>query len=83
MEGRGFIEPTKNLSNSAENSVFPDIAVSGNNVYVVWDEEVSGTRDILYRRSVDGGNTFSDTIKNLSNNPTPISISSSNSSDWK
>ena len=72
--GASFTEPTKNLSNSAENSVFPDITVSGNNVYVVWDEEVSGTRDILYRRSVDGGNTFSDTIKNLSNNP-PQSVS--------
>ena len=72
--GAGFTEPTKNLSNSAENWVFPDITVSGKNVYVVWDEEVSGTRDNWDRRSVDGGNTFSNTIKNLSNNP-PQSVS--------
>ena len=46
----------------------PAIAVSGNNVHVVWDDNTPGNSDILYRRSIDGGSTFPNVIKNLSNN---------------
>ncbi|MGA9841429.1 MAG: sialidase family protein [Nitrososphaeraceae archaeon] len=57
-----------NLSNNAGSSLSPAIAVSGNHVYVVWDDntETGEASEILYRRSVDGGATFGNTI-NLSN----------------
>ena len=40
------------------------IAVLGDNVHIVWQE----TQDILYRRSLNGGVTFPNVIKNLSSN---------------
>jgi hypothetical protein len=58
-----------NLSNSTGLSQLPAIAASGNNVYVVWQDDslVPGTSDILYKKSTNGGASFGDT-KNLSNN---------------
>ena len=59
---------TVNLSNSTGFSRLPAIAASGNNVYVVWQDDslVPGNFDILYRRSTNGGASFSGTV-NLSN----------------
>ena len=56
-----------NLSNNAGNSLLPAVASSGNRVYVVWNDNTSGNNEILYKRSVNGGATFSATM-NLSNN---------------
>ena len=67
--GASFIAPEKNLSNNA--GLFsgdPAVAVSDNIVHVVWDDDTDGDFDILYRRSVDGGSTFPNIIKNLSSN---------------
>src|SRR5215208_5790315 len=47
----------------------PAIAASGNNVYVVWKEASLESRDIWFRRSVDGGASFSGTV-NLRSKPT-------------
>lgn len=64
-----------NLSNNPGFSEHPQIAISGNNVYVTWIDDtplssatVTGTKvkEILFRRSIDGGSTF-DKIINLSN----------------
>jgi hypothetical protein len=64
-----------NLSNNPGYSEHPHIAVSGNNVYVAWIDDtpsISTTtvttknKEILFRKSIDGGNTF-DKIINLSN----------------
>jgi hypothetical protein len=47
----------------------PALAASGNNVYVVWEDTISGpgvNEDILYRESTNGGATFGSNI-NLSN----------------
>ena len=63
----GFEQSTINLSNNMGGNR-PSIAVSGNNIHVVWDSGGVETSDILYRRSTDGGATFSD-IVNLSNTP--------------
>jgi hypothetical protein len=70
----------KNLSNSAGFSSDPQIAVSGNNVYVIWSEfttersrqvlmadSTPGNWEIFFRTSNDNGATFGDVI-NLSNN---------------
>ena len=57
-----------NLSDNDGESNIPAIAVSGNNVYVVWQDSSPGSLDIYYRRSVDGGVTFTSEV-NLSDSP--------------
>jgi ethanolamine utilization microcompartment shell protein EutL len=42
------------------------VAVSGNNVYLVWNNDAPGSSEIFYRKSTDGGAFFGDTV-NLSN----------------
>ena len=58
----------KNLSNDTGDSRNPLVEVSGNIVYVVWVDLTTptGNGDIFFKRSTDGGNTFSNTV-NLSN----------------
>ena len=57
----------KNISNNTGLSAFPQIAVSGSNVYAVWYDETSGNGDIFFAASTDFGLTFSTPI-NISNN---------------
>jgi hypothetical protein len=57
-----------NISQDNSTSEFPQIATSGNKVYVVWEEENEGTngkKEIFFTSSLDGGITFG-SIKNLS-----------------
>src|SRR5437867_2008370 len=56
-----------NLSNNKGMSESANAAVSGNNVYVVWQDNSTGNGDIYLRHSTDGGKAFED-ILNLSNN---------------
>jgi len=51
-----------NLSNSQGMSSNPRIAVSGNNVYVVWNEETMAGYEIFFSKSIDNGTTFSEPI---------------------
>jgi hypothetical protein len=46
-----------------------NVALSGNNTYVMWWENKTGNWEVLFSRSIDGGQTFEDTI-NLSNSST-------------
>jgi hypothetical protein len=66
-----------NLSKNPGFSEHPQIAISGNNVYIAWIDDTSSSsssstttttknQEILFRKSIDGGNTF-DKIINLSN----------------
>ena len=72
-DGGATFGSTIALSDDEASSVNPSIAVSGNNVHVVWDSVTPGPPlpgqeiDVLYRRSADGGATFGSVI-NLSNN---------------
>ena len=66
--GVTFPNVIKNLSGNAGLSDAPAIAVSGNNVHVVWQDDTPGNIEILYRKSLDGGATFPNIIKNLSGN---------------
>jgi hypothetical protein len=66
--GDVFARSATNLSNNAGISDEPAIAVSGNNVYIVWRDSTPGRGEIFYTRSTDGGATFSG-IVNLSNTP--------------
>jgi Bacterial Ig domain len=65
--GKTFSSPLS-LSGKSRTPVFnPEVSSSGNNVYVVWQgQSENGNQDILMRKSVDYGSSFSD-IENLSN----------------
>jgi hypothetical protein len=74
----GFSEPV-NLTNNARDSVYAQVASSGENVYIVWQENpptgfsTTGGGDLInyeifIKKSEDGGQTFGNEI-NLSNNP--------------
>ena len=47
-------------------SEFPQIALDGNNVYVVWQDNTPGNYDIFLQRSLSNGTKFGD--RNVSNN---------------
>ena len=70
--GLTFSEP-ENISESPTNSLEPQVICEGNNVYVVWFEDITGTpgtpgvTDIFFARSTDGGLTFSEP-ENISEN---------------
>lgn len=55
------------LTNYAGNSFDPRVAVSGANVYVVWEDETSSNFEIYFRQSTDDGATWQAT-KRLTNN---------------
>jgi hypothetical protein len=61
--------PTRDLSDSIRNAGCPKIAVTNNNVYVVWNEasEENHRFDVFFRKSSDNGETFAP-LKNLSHN---------------
>jgi hypothetical protein len=53
------------LSNNTGDSTNPNVAVSGSNVYVVWEDASGGNREILLMRSHDGSNfTSAQTLSN-------------------
>jgi len=56
-----------NLSNNSGFSEHPQVAINGNNVYIVWADNTSLNRDVYLISSTDGGQTFGEAI-NLSNN---------------
>ena len=56
-----------NSSKRYGHSELPQVAAYGNNVYVVWLDDILGSRDVFLRKSTDGGNSFGKVI-NLSNN---------------
>jgi hypothetical protein len=57
-----YFSNTTNLSNNIGHSELPQLALYGNNVYVVWIDDTSGKRSIYFKRSTDDGCTFGSTI---------------------
>ena len=57
----------KRLTNNAGGSWCPSIAVDGSNIYVVWEDNTKGNYEIYFRKSVDGGITWTKN-KRLTNN---------------
>ena len=47
------------LTYAPEDSWFPCLAVSGRNVHVVWNDQRDGNGEVYYKRSTDGGGTWS------------------------
>lgn len=56
----------KSEDGSTERAAQAPIAISGDNIYVAWWTNKSGNNEVMFRASVDGGETFGDKI-NLSN----------------
>ncbi len=46
------------LTTDAAESWYPSVAVSGNNVHVVWPDDRDGNGEIYYKRSTDNGTTW-------------------------
>ena len=71
-----FIRSTDNGNNfttesslSKKNSLNAELAVNGNNVYIIWQDFLRpNNQEILIKKSSDGGETFTDISTNLSNN---------------
>jgi hypothetical protein len=62
-------ENATNLTNNEQDSVYGQIAAWESNVYVLWQDSVSGRNyDIFIKKSTDNGTTFG-APTNLSNNP--------------
>jgi hypothetical protein len=60
---------TDEISLSKKSSLNAELAVAGNNVYIIWQDFLRPTnQEILIKKSTDGGNTFTDTSTNISNN---------------
>ena len=70
-ERLNFVSETNNLTQNEDDSVYPQVSSSSENIYIVWQESVGnyGTRnyDIFFKKSNDSGETFGSPI-NLSNN---------------
>ena len=70
-DGGATFGNTINLSNNpASLSYHPKIVASGENIYIVWEDDDGNSRnsDIFFMKSSDAGNSFTDK-SNLSNDP--------------
>jgi len=65
--GATFSTPV-NLSNTVRDTGLPQMAISGNNIYITWENNGSGNFDVFVAKSTDSGNTFSTPV-NVSKNP--------------
>ncbi len=60
---------TTESSLSKKSSLNAELAVDGNNVYIIWQDFLRpNNQEILIKKSSDGGETFTDTSTNISNN---------------
>jgi hypothetical protein len=53
---------TINLSNGSGFAIDPQLSLFGNMIHIIWQDDTSGPDDILYKRSNDGGSSFSETM---------------------
>ena len=65
---------TDNLSSNSGSSVDPAIAASGDNVYVAWSDKTLGNPEIIFRASMDGGETFTAKSKGRLSNTDSASV---------
>jgi hypothetical protein len=65
-QGQTFTEPIQ-VSTGTGAALRPRLALRGAAVYIVWHEDVSATKDILFARSLNGGASFE----------APVNVSSS------
>ena len=58
MDGGATFGPGFNVSDTSTFSTFPQIAMSGDNVVITWQEFISDNNEIFAAMSMDGGATF-------------------------
>ena len=51
------------LTNAIGESIHPTLAVSGQTIHVVWQDQRQSFRQIYYKRSDDGGDTWTDDVQ--------------------
>jgi hypothetical protein len=68
------VRDTDNLSSNSGSSVDPEIAASGDNVYVAWSDKTPGNTEIIFRASTDGGETFTAKSKGHLSNTDSASV---------
>ncbi len=71
--GNNFGSPI-NLSDNVGFSEHPQIASVGNHIYVVWVDDSSGEREIMFSKSSDSGKTFSNNIVVSRNSMNPYHV---------
>jgi Tol biopolymer transport system component len=81
-DGGATWSANQRLTSNAGESWNPAISVNGSNIYVVWDDDTPGNFEIYFKRSADGGATWSANRRLTSNageswNPA-ISVNGSN-----
>ena len=59
-DGGASWESNQPLTQNPGNNWGPAIAVGGSNIYVVWNDDTSGNDEIYFKRSVDGGVTWTE-----------------------
>ena len=65
-DGGDTFTPSMNVSNTSEFSGAPDIGVADGTVYIVWGDTTPGNAEILFAKSIDGGDSFGAPV-NISN----------------
>jgi hypothetical protein len=60
------------VSNTADDSYYPVMAVDSSTAYIAWEEHTPGNAEIFYSNSTDGGATWS----------TPVNVSSNSGDSW-
>ena len=60
-------QPAKKLTNKTLRSTSPALAVSGANVCVVWNNKITGTGEVYFRKSTDSGATWQ-SLQRITNN---------------
>jgi len=58
---------TKRITFNSGSSGYPDIAVNGSTICIVWEDGTTGNFEIFFRRSTDGGATWQ-AAKRITNN---------------
>jgi hypothetical protein len=52
LDGGESFESTTNISNNADTSECPSIAVNGDNIYLTWEDLTPGNHEVLYRQGL-------------------------------
>lgn len=68
-------ESEKRITNNIYNSSYPSLAVIGQYLYVVWQDNRNGNWEIYYTYSKDGGDTWDLIGERLTNDPSTSAIS--------
>jgi len=63
--GSNWMSPHR-ITDNANDSLLPAIAISAANVYIVWQDLTPGNWEIFFKRSIDGGSTWQ-SAKRLTN----------------